>query len=82
VRRLIAEQLATYLDLYRNESPHEEARGYLVVYDARRRGITVPLNDLTPDQSGYYRYREIEYDPEILGRPDFEHPLRFFCEPV
>jgi hypothetical protein len=77
-----AEQLATYLDLYHSEAPHEEARGYLVVFDARRRGIRVPLNDLTSDQAGFYRYEEINYDPSILGRADFEHPLRFFCEPA
>jgi hypothetical protein len=77
-----ASQLADYLDSYRQESPNEETRGYLVVYDARRRNNSVPLSDLSVEDAAYYRYVEIDYDAEVLSRPDFEVPLRFFCESV
>jgi hypothetical protein len=33
------------------------------------------------DDATYYRYEEIEYDPAVLARTDFEHPSRFYCEP-
>jgi hypothetical protein len=75
-----ASQLADYLDLYHKEVPHEEARGYLAVYDARRRNVTLPPSQISESEATYYRYREIDYDAEILARPDFEYPVRFFCE--
>jgi hypothetical protein len=75
-----AVQLADYLDLHRKELPHEETRGYLAVFDARRRGVVLPIDDISEVDGSYYRYREIEYDQAILSRPDFEYPSRFFCE--
>jgi hypothetical protein len=75
-----AAQLADYLNLYHKELPHEEARGYLAVFDARRRGVVLPIDDVSRVNGSYYKYREIEYGQEILSRPDFEYPCRFFCE--
>lgn len=75
-----ASQLRDYLDAYHKEVPHEEARGYLAVYDARRRNVTAPPSTISAADAAYYRYQEIEYDAEILARPDFEQPARFFCE--
>ena len=73
-------QLATYLDSYHSEVPHEETRGFLVVYDGRRRNIVLPPGEISEADATSYRHKEIEYDPAILARPDFEHPSRFFCE--
>lgn len=77
-----AQQLADYLDLYHAESAQEEARGYLTVFDGRRRGLRLPSTELSTDDAGYYRHEEIEYDAALLARPDFEVPIRFFCEPA
>ncbi|MEH3129881.1 MAG: hypothetical protein PGN27_07975 [Mycolicibacterium neoaurum] len=77
-----AAQLADYLDRYSVEQPDEEVRGYLVVFDARRRGVTNPPTELSREEAIYYRDKAIEYDGTILDRPDFDPPHRFFCEPV
>lgn len=77
-----AAQLAQYLDLYHLQQPDEEARGYLVVYDGRRRGVQNPPVALSAQQALYYRNREIAYDKSIVARLDFDPPHRFFCEPV
>lgn len=77
-----ARQVADYLDLYHSQAPFEEVRGYLIVFDARRRSVTVPIVEITPANAMHYRYEEIEYDGSILDRADFEHPVRYFCEPV
>ena len=76
-----SEQLARYLDKYHRESPDEEIRGYLAVFDGRRRAVPLPPAPVTPENATYYRYREIQYDEEILKRPDMDSPVRFFCEP-
>jgi hypothetical protein len=73
-------QLADYLDLYHKELPHEEARGYLAVYDARRRRVSLPPRRISEADAAHYRYEEIDYHPDVLARTDFEHPIRFFCE--
>lgn len=75
-----ASQLADYLDLYHREIPYEEARGYLAVYDGRRRNVSLPPGRISETDAAHYRYDEIEYDAKILARPDFEHPARFFAE--
>lgn len=75
-------QLATYLDLYHAETPDEETRGYLVVYDARRRRLSLPNTALRTTDATHYRNQEIPYQDDIVARPDFEYPIRFFCEPA
>jgi hypothetical protein len=75
-------QLATYLNLYHVESPDEEARGYLVVYDARRWRLGLPSTSLSSVDATHYRNEDLPYEDAVLKRPDFEYPLRFFCEPA
>lgn len=78
-----ARQLAVYLDNYHKESPAEEARGYLVVFDGRRRNVFLPpAAPLSATDGTYYRLAEIEYDDVILARPDFDAPIRYFVEPA
>ena len=78
-----SEQLADYLDRYHVEAPLVDARGYLAVFDGRRRGlrsaddINISLADAT-----FFRHLEIDYDPAILDRNDFAPPVRFYSEAV
>ncbi len=74
-------QLATYLDLYHVETPDEEARGYLVVFDARRRRLSLPSTVLPAADATHFRHGEVPYEDDVISRPDFEYPIRFFCEP-
>ncbi|KUJ71541.1 hypothetical protein [Thiomicrospira sp. WB1] len=68
-----AKQLNDYLDKISSHEPQNETRGYLIVFDARRKD-----EDLF-----FYQNKEIEYDPKYDEiRPDFDEPLRFFIEPI
>lgn len=78
-----AKQLADYLDSNASQAPAHESKGYLIVIDARRRGLGE--NSTSVDQSGgmYYAEREIEYDPKFHEtRDDFEEPIRMFAAPI
>lgn len=77
-----AKQLADYLDKYHLESPEIEARGYLAVFDGRRRRVKATSTTLSEADATHFRNEEIEYQDEILARPDFAHPVRFFLEPA
>lgn len=77
-----AQQLADYLDSDRPRSTGHQVIGFLVVLDARRRGITPQTATVTTAQGMFYEHREVEFQPEILARPDFATPIRMFMEPV
>lgn len=78
-----AQQLNDYLDSNVQHAPQHVTRGYLVVFDARRRG----LNDLeakpTHQDARYYSNQEVNFNPKFhLLRADFAPPIRFFLEPA
>lgn len=78
-----AQQLAEYLDAQRTSVPSRIVRGYLVVFDARRRGLNERSTTVSRPNGLYYADREITYDPAYHhARPDFEEPVRMFIEPV
>jgi hypothetical protein len=78
-----AQQLAEYLDANRSMTSAYVTRGYLVVIDARRRGLTENTTAVSLVDGMYYARREIDYDPEFHRiRSDFEVPIRMFAEPV
>lgn len=77
-----AMQLADYLDLYAREATHEETRGYLAVFDARRRRIKPTSVSLSSADGMHFRSNEIDYPQIVLDRFDFAPPVRMFCEPV
>lgn len=77
-----AKQLASYLNEDRIRSLDLIVSGYLVIYDARRRGLKAETKAINPADGGFYRDREVEIDPEILAREDFASPRRMFMEPV
>lgn len=78
-----AQQLADYLDRNISHSPINETMGYLVVLDARRRGLKQNTSSLSVKLAMWYRDKEIKFDPNYHEqRPDFKTPCRMFCEPI
>ncbi|MGW4086915.1 hypothetical protein ACWEGS_28180 [Streptomyces sp. NPDC004822] len=77
-----AQQLADYLDSYHTHDPDTEARGYLVVFDGRRKGVTSESTSVTYADGFHYANEEIDYPATLLARPDFDTPVRLFCEPI
>lgn len=78
-----AKQLADYLDADRTAGPGLRSRGYLVVFDARRRGLDDTTTTVSAENGLYFRDTEIEYDPKYhLLRNDFAPPVRMFAEPI
>jgi hypothetical protein len=78
-----ATQLAEYLDENLVRAPEHLTRGYLVVFDARRRGVTPFGCEVAPEDARYYQNLEIAFDPrQEESRGDFHLPFRFFLEPA
>jgi len=77
-----AQQLADYLDENRPHTIVYNTMGYLVIYDARRRGTTITSVTISGADGMHYANREITFAAEILGRADFANPRRMFIEPI
>jgi hypothetical protein len=78
-----AKQLADYLDANRSQAPEHLTRGYLVVFDGRRRALTFESTTVTREDGFHYDEVEIVLDPKYHKvRNDFEEPIRLFCEPI
>lgn len=77
-----AKQLIDYLNSYRQAAPRSMAKGYLVVFDGRRKALNKQVTALSHAHGMHYENREISYAPSHLRRPDFEKPLRMFLEPI
>ena len=76
-------QLANYLDWFRESLPDRTARGYLVVFDCRRRRLNSFPFRLNSVDGFYFADHEIEYDPAFhVNRSDFAEPIRMFVEPI
>jgi hypothetical protein len=77
-----AAQLADYLDRQIRHTSAIVQRGYLVVFDARRRNISGAFDLLPEEDATYYRDAVIEYRPDYANlRPDFAPPVRYFLNP-
>lgn len=78
-----AKQLADYLDWNRPRAPTIITKGYLVVIDARRRGLTKDSESVSRQDGLHYADQDITYDPPYHeNRDDFEPPTRMFAEPI
>jgi hypothetical protein len=78
-----AKQLAEYLESHRQEAAKEDTRGYLVVFDCRRKGLKPSTAVVARADGLHYRTKEITYNPQYhKTRQDFEEPIRMFLEPV
>jgi hypothetical protein len=77
-----AKQLADYLEENKQRAPEHDTEGYLVVYDARREGLTELPPKITDDQARAYAKDAIVYEPDFETlRDDFRKPRRFWLEP-
>lgn len=77
-----AKQLVDYLDREQSTDPTAALKGYLVVFDGRRRSVVKPAVPLTAEDALYYRDREInmtrDYSEE---RTEIAPVIRYFMEP-
>ena len=78
-----ARQLADYLDQNKAYTPQNVTVGYLVVFDARRRGTNTKTVSINRSNGFYYQNLEIDYVPDYHStRDDFARPVRIFIEPI
>jgi len=77
-----ADQLADYLDREVRHSASNATRGYLVVFDARRRNVQGFADPLTEAEAMHFAQDVLQYDPDYSkSRNDFAQPVRFFLNP-
>jgi hypothetical protein len=77
-----ARQLADYMDRQIRNSNATAPRGYLVVFDARRKNVAGFNDPLTQSDAMFYENTVIAYDPDYAAiRPDFDNPVRFYLKP-
>ena len=78
-----AQQVADYIDAYRDRSPQALVRGYLVIIDARRRGLSATTSSISAANGMYFRDKDISFDPPVHElRDDVLPPYRMFVEPI
>jgi hypothetical protein len=78
-----AKQLADYLDSSATWGGSVHTRGFLTVFDARRRGLDPSVPTISAADGMHYKDRDIDYDPDYSAhRPDFDRPSRFFMNPI
>jgi hypothetical protein len=77
-----ANQLADYMDREVRHSAAIAPTGYLVVFDARRKGAKGATDAVTESDGMAFSNDVIAYDPDhSKTRSDFEPPVRFFMNP-
>jgi len=77
-----ADQLADYLDREVRHTASTATRGYLVVFDARRRNVQGEDDPLNQADAMYFASDVLTYNPDYAKlRDDFAPPLRFFLNP-
>lgn len=75
-------QLARYINDAHERNPGYEIRGYLVVFDGRRRGIsTWTPGEVSAADAWHYKDQQIDYAGKIPNRVEFRDPIRFYLEP-
>lgn len=77
-----ADQLADYLDREARHTASTATRGYLVVFDARRKNVRGAVDLLSQADAMYFANDVLKYDPDhAKSREDFAGPVRFFLNP-
>lgn len=77
-----AKQLADYLEREKSNSGANALKGYLIVFDARRRGIKGPADRLAAADALYFQDVCLSFNPDYSAeRDDFETPRRYFMAP-
>jgi hypothetical protein len=77
-----ADQLADYMDREVRHSSANTPRGYLVVFDARRKNIRGASDRLSAVDAMNFAFEDIAYNPDHSKlRDDFALPVRYFLKP-
>lgn len=77
-----AKQLADYLDREIRHTSSTAIRGYLVIYDARRKDVQGATNALSQADAMHFASEVLNFDPDYAkSRDDFAEPIRFFLNP-
>lgn len=77
-----ADQLVDYMDREVATDPNATLRGYLAVFDGRRRGIIDAVTPISAEDACYYRGREIVLTRDWAAeRIDVAPLVRYFLEP-
>lgn len=77
-----ADQLADYMDREVRHSDATAPRGYLVVFDARRKNTSAPDTPLAAEDAMYFSKDVLTLNPDYSqSRKDFAPPVRFFLNP-
>ena len=77
-----ADQLIDYLDREQSTEPNTSLKGYLVVFDGRRRGVIDSGTPLTSMDALFYRGREISLSRDYAAeRTEIAPLIRYFLEP-
>lgn len=79
------DQLKEYMDLENQDTPTCITKGYLVIIDGRRRGLSTNPSAISSEAGIYYCNREINFAKEkkyFEWMTGFEKPLRMFVKPV
>lgn len=77
-----ADQLADYLDREIRHTASTATRGYLVVFDARRKNVRGATDPLSHTDALHFANDVLKYDPDhAKSRDDFAPPVRFFLNP-
>ncbi|EGI77108.1 hypothetical protein [Hylemonella gracilis] len=77
-----AQQLAEYLDSSHEWGSGVKTRGYLVVFDARRKGLSEGIRTLSHSDAMHFKDEHITYSPDHSAiRNDFAPPVRMYMFP-
>lgn len=77
-----AAQLVDYIDRERSTDASSSLKGYLVVFDGRRRNIRSPTTPVTLEDALYYRDRNVVLSHDYSNeRSNISRVVRYFLEP-
>ena len=77
-----ADQLVDYMDRERSTDPDAALRGYLAVFDGRRRRVIDPETPIASEDACYYRERDIVLTRDWAAELSDVAPLvRYYLEP-
>ena len=77
-----ADQLVDYIDRERSTDSSAALKGYLVVFDGRRRKVTSPTTPVTSEDALYYRDKDVVLSRDYASeRTDIAPIVRYFLEP-
>lgn len=77
-----AKQLADYLDANLIQAPVKTTKGYLVIFDARRKNCNKGTTTVSKVNGMKYLDKIIIYSPDYSAkRTDFAKPFKFFMQP-